>query len=276
MIKIIKKITYEPLLHFLIIGIVLYAYFNSVNDSDELLTPKMEVSSYETQKIKSEFKKDYSYDINPEQLKAFKAKKIYEKIVLKEAYALGLDKQDAEIENILLKQMNFIMINESKIIEPSEEALLKYYKKNIVDYSKVETLSFSHVYFSNAKDTKVDETLHLLEVANVRPEKAVYFGNMFKPSNNIVNANYKEVQELYGKYFTRKLFNLKKDIWHKGIHSKYGLHLVYVTDKKVSDAEEFDEVQDRVYLDYMSEQLRDKFNSSYENLKSQYSITSEI
>ncbi len=276
MIKIIKKITYEPLFHFLIIGAILYAYFSFANESNKPQIPEIQVSKFEIQNIKREFKKDYNYDINPEQLKAFKAKKIYEKIVLKEAYALGLDKQDAEIENILLKQMNFIMINKSEIIEPSEEELLKYYKKNIVDYSKVETLSFSHVYFSNTKDTKIDETLHLLEVANVRPEKAVYFGNMFKPSNNIVNASYKEVQEQYGKYFTRKLFNLKKDMWHKGIHSKYGLHLVYVSDKKVSDAEEFDEVQDRVYLDYMSEQLRDKFNSSYENLKSQYRITSEI
>ncbi len=276
MTKIIKKIIYEPLFHFLIIGAAFYIYFNSVNDNDELLNPMIEVSSYETQKIESDFKKDYNYDINPVQLKAFKAKKIYEKIVLREAYALGLDKQDKEIENILLKQMNFIMINSSEILEPSEEELEKYYKKNIEDYSKVESISFSHIYFSNLKDPKIEETFNLLEVANISADKAVYFGNIFKPSNAVLDAGYEDVEELYGKYFTRKLFSLKKGLWHKQTHSKFGLHLVYVTDKKISDTYEFDEVQERVYLDFKSERLRERFKNSYENLKSQYSVDIEL
>ncbi|RLA70264.1 MAG: hypothetical protein DRG30_09400 [Epsilonproteobacteria bacterium] len=275
MIKIIKIILYEPLFHFIILGGVVYLYFNLVGDAEETLKERVEVTPYETQKIKLDFKKSYNYDINPEQLRAFKARKIYEKIALSEAYALGLDRQDEEIASRLLKRMNFIMINTSEILEPSEEELLKYYKNNLEDYSKLESISFSHVYFVNVKDVKIKETFELLKIAKVTADKAAYFGNVFKPSNHILNINYKKVEETYGKYFAYKLFNLKKGLWHEGVHSKYGLHLVYVTSKNVSEAYDFDEVQDRVYEDYKSERLRERFETSYDNFKSKYSVIAE-
>jgi parvulin-like peptidyl-prolyl isomerase len=166
--------------------------------------------------------------------------------------------------------MQSIMINSSKKIEPSEKELFEYYKKNIEDYSKIITLSFAQIYFSNRKDKKVAKTFTLLKIAHIKPSQASSFGEKFIKSNHIKNISFKELKNSYGNYFASQVFQLKKGLWHKGIISKYGIHLVYVTEKKVETIYPFDEVQDRVYQDYLREQKENKEQKSYQVIKAQY------
>ncbi len=270
MIKIIKKVIYEPLFQFLLLGLLLYIYYSTTVSSDTIDKRVLNISSHEINQIKLEYKKENGYEINEEQLNATIASKYYEKILLSEAYALGLEKQDKEISSLLLKKMYFLIINSSEIIEPTEEELFEYYKKNIIDYSLINHISFAQVYFANPKDKRVDEQFELLKVANISSDKAAYFGDMSKVRNIMKDATYEEVVSVYGKYFASKLFNLKKGLWHKALHSKYGIHLIYVSKKDVSDAYSFDEIQGRVYLDYLADKLQEKEKKAYDDFTSQY------
>ena len=272
MIKILKRIILEPLLQFMLLGGLLYIYYSETKSEDIIDKKVLNISSYEIKQIKLNYKKNNGYEINEEQLKATIDKKYYEKILLNEAYALGLERQDEKISKLLLKKMYFIITNSSEIIEPTEEELLEYYKKNIIDYSVIKSISFSQVYFVDEKDTKIKEQLELLKLTKTSASKAGYYGDMSEVANSMKNVAYEDVLQTYGKYFTSKLFSLKKDLWHKAIHSKLGVHLVYISDKTVGEAYSFDEVQDRVYLDYLSEQLRIKEEKAYSDFSSQYTL----
>lgn len=272
MIKIVKKIALEPLFHFLVFGFILYVFYNL--SSDEPLKSKkiIEISSHELQQIQSEYKKEFHKEMRKEELEAFKQKKYYEKMLLNEAYSLGLEKQDEFITQRLLKQMKHIMVSSSSVVEPSEEELYQYYEKNKEDYSVINSLSFSQIYFANPKNEGIETTLSALQLAEVNASQASSFGEESSIPNQINNATFNELEEMGGKYFASKLFSLKKGVWHKPVLSKLGAHVLYVREKNVGEAYSFDEVQDRVYGDYLEEARKKREDAAYKKISSQYTF----
>jgi len=272
MIKILKNIIGEPLLHFLLLGALLYLYYDLNSQEDTQTKQNISLLPNEIETIKSNYLQNNGVTIDKEILEFYKSEEYYKKILLNEAYALGLEKQDKQIQEKLLKQMQFIMTNQSQILEPSEEALFEYYEKNIADYSAITDLSFAHIFFSNPKDKRIDRVLELLNIAEVSPQKAAYFGDKFEASNFVDAITPFELEQRYGKYFRNKVLALKKGLWHKAIHSKYGVHLVYVRSKTTTDPYSFDEIQERVYLDYKQEELHNRVKKAYSEFRSQYLI----
>jgi len=272
----IKKITSEPLVHFLLLGFLLYIYYSFTSINNQLQEKKnIKISSYELAQIKTDYKAEWGKDINEVSLDAYIIKKYYEKLLLSEAYSLGLEQQDKVISQRLLKQMYFIMLNSNELTEPTEDELHKYYMKHITDYSKVESLSFSHIFFENQKDKRISNILELVKIADINSTQATNFGDQFKFSNHINNISFNEVKIIYGNYFSLKLFKLQKNLWNKAIESKFGSHLIYVTDKNISQAYPFDDVEDRVYEDYMSEMRERKKDEAYQKIRTQYLFGSE-
>ncbi len=267
----IKKIISEPLLHFLILGFFLYIYYSLTSSDNQFQKKKViNISSNEITQIKIEYKKKWEKEINSIALKAYKTKMQYDKLLLSEAYALGLEKQDKVISDRLLRQMHFIMLNSSELVEPTEEELHSYYTKHLSDYSKVNNLSFSHIFFHNQKDEKISQILDLIKTVDLNATQAVNFGDRFQFSNNIDNITMAEAKIIYGNYFAEKLFKLQKGIWHNAIESKFGSHIVYITNKNIGVAYLFDEVEDRVYKDYLNEIRKIKEDEAYKKISSQY------
>jgi len=266
MIKIIKKMLLEPLFHFLLVGFALYLFYDGVSAKEVSRVSVIEISKEELGEIESQHKKEFQTDISQKQREALVQKKYYEKILLNEAYSLGLERQDKEIAKRLLSQMQHILRG-AAVAEPSEELLKQYFEKHKNDYSVVNALSFSHIYFSNPQG--VGDTLKTLQIADVKPHDAASFGEP-TTTNQIKNITFDEAKEMFGSYFALKLFNLKQGKWHKPIQSKDGVHLVYVTDKNVSEAYIFDEIQERVYEDYMQEAREIKESEAYKKISSQY------
>ena len=270
------KVLSEPLVHFLLAGFLLYLYYGfKTSDSGEEEKIVVNVSSSEVGQIKSKHRMNWNQDLNDEFLKALIAKKHYEKILLQEAFALELEKTDEAIQKRLLNRMKFLLSNKNELLEPSEEKLREYYLKNIDDYSVVRSITFSHIYFSDSKNKKIKGVDELLKTVDVDQNNAAYFSEEFRPSNYVENATLLDVEKQYGKYFTTKLSIMKSRTWHDLINSKLGVHFVYVETKRVGDPYEFDEVQDRVYEDYLREYRRSGIDEAYESVSAKYSLKVE-
>ena len=259
MLNFIIKVLKEPLIHFLLLGSFIYLVYIYTQEPTQNIQEEITLQTYEIQALKDGYKKKHHKDINSEELKAYSAQALYEKKLLDEAYALNLHKESKEISQILLKQMKFIRQNRSIFKEPTEEELLAYYKKNIQEYSQTDKISFSHIYFLNAKDKDIKKLYEITTTVGIDPHNAAYFGNASSISNYLDNVTQDEIQKSFGKYFTKQLFTLKSGIWHKAIHSKNGVHLVYVRNKMTGKPYPFDDVLERVYQDFLLEKrLKDK------------------
>ena len=74
----------------------------------------------------------------------------------------------------------------------------------------------------------------------------------------------------FGNYFALKVFQLTKNKWHMDIPSKRGHHFIYIYDLNVSKPYMFDEVEDRVYQDYLDNRKEQMFNDAYKRFSTQY------
>jgi len=271
MIKIVKQLLYEPLLHFLLLGIVIYLYFSytqKIVSNKNIIT----LSSYEINQLKSLYEKNYGREVTNNTLKILIAQKYYNKVLLDKAYSINLAQNDEIIIQRLLKKMQFVMLDSSKYKEPTQKELYEYYRKNIQEYSHVETLSFASVYFRNDKDKRVQYTYNLLNIAKVNSKEGRVFSDISTLPYHVENASYDEIKMSYGKYFADKLFQLKQGEWQKAIHSKDGVRIVYIDAKKISKPYKFDEIEDRVYREYLSEQLKKQKEKAYSEIASKYTL----
>ncbi|NPA59851.1 MAG: peptidyl-prolyl cis-trans isomerase [Epsilonproteobacteria bacterium] len=236
----------------------------------------IDISKYEIQQIKSKYKKEWAREISEVELKALITQRYYDKVLLEEAYLLNLQKQDEVISKRLLEKMHFVMLNTEKIIEPTQKQLYEYYKKNIVDYSVVSSISFTHIFFNlNVDKKKLDAVLKLLKTVKVDIQRVDGFGDSFQKSTQVENINFEDAKDLFGNYFAYKLFKLKSGVWNNAIRSKFGNHIIYVKDKNVTTPYTFDEVQGRVYEDFMQEFKDNIEKKAYKRVLSSYELKVE-
>jgi len=273
MIKIIRKVIKEPLVHFLILGGIIYIYYSSQATEDQTpTTQKIVLTKQEQDQIKLNYKEKHDKLPDDVMFNILADEALYDKVLLSEAYRLQLDKHDPVISQRLLKQMKFILLNSVKLKEPSEDELYKYYKKNIKEYSKIEKLSFYTILFKDPKDKEIDTIELMLNRFDINASYASYFGDKDSRLNHNPDVTYQDVKNLFGKYFANKLFVLQEGKWSKPIHSKYGSHIVYIVDKVVSTPYPFDDVQDRVYQDFLDQNRSNIIKKSYKDILKSYTL----
>ncbi len=254
------------------LGIILFTYFHLNQIENNNIKQIINLSKYETMQLKIEYKKQFQREANSVELQSLIDSEIFDKILLKEAQSLNLDIKDKVITQRLVEKMKFIMANKSSIIEPSEEDLLTFYKNNISEYSYIKNLSFVHIFLNTKDIQKAKSLLNIVKTSHVKAQNASSFSDKFNGYAKFKKINKTQLTKEYGKYFTNKVFHLKSDTWSEPILSKYGYHLIYITDKNILKPYDFNEVQDRVYKDFLAQRKEDTIRDSYKKFALQYEV----
>ncbi len=242
------------------LGALLYLFYSFA--SDDITQQRITITPFEVSKLNLDFKTLLNRKPNADELKNMIQKKYFDKILLQEALTLKLAQKSPKISQKLREQMHFIMLNSMQNSEPDEKMLYQYYKQHIEDYSQKNSLSFSYIFFETLDESKIDAISNLLDIKKVQP---------LNQKSEIAVTN-QSVTKRYGKYFSLKLFQLKKGEWHGPLRAKDGLHFVYIYEVNSSTPYPFDDVEERVYQDYLRDQKEQAFKQSYEKIAVQYTL----
>ncbi len=275
MIKITKELIKEPLLHFMILGAIVYSYFSYMHNTQEDEKKVIKLSSYELQELKNFYKKTYAREADKETLKILIAKKYYDSVLLDKAFSLKIAQNDPVVAQRLLKKMQFVMQDRSQFKEPSQQELAAYYKQHIKAYSHVKSISFSSIYFHDDTDKRIEMTMQILRSTQVNSADGRGFSEVSKLPYHVEKMSYKELEKSYGRYFAKKIFVLQKGMWHQALHAKDGARIVFITDEEVGDAYDFDVIEGRVYADYIAQESAQLKEQAYKEIAAQYSLKVE-
>ena len=94
----------------------------------------------------------YGFSPAPVTLRSLINSYIDEEIFYREGVALGLDKDDEVVRRRVVQKMQFVADNLRTPANPSEAELLGFYKSHLAQFSTPATVSFSHIFFSTARD----------------------------------------------------------------------------------------------------------------------------
>jgi hypothetical protein len=271
-----KKLYKEPLLHFLIIGALIFVLFSIVNKEESIESEnKIVVSIAEIERLSDNWSKKWNRPPTERELMGLVDSYIKEEVYYREALALGLDQNDTILRRRLMQKMEFLSNDLAELNTPDESALNKYFLDNQEKYELPAQVSFTHIYFSlDKRGAKAfEDAKNVLSEPNTL--RASEKGDSFMLQYDFVQETPFEVGRLFGKSFAEQIFQLETDTWLGPIESGYGLHLVRISEKVDSRMPELASVIDKVRTDLMFERRQKMNKEIYERFKERYEIVVE-
>jgi hypothetical protein len=273
----LEKLIKEPLIHFLILGALLFALNNVVGDSSSTdADNSIVISDTEVEWMQSTWNKKWGRMPTDDELQGLIESYIREEVLYREGLAMGLDKDDTIIRRRLATKMEFLAKDIGQIVEPSEEEMQAYFEANIDRYMEPARISFSHIYFNmdNRDNAMADARVALAKLLNSSGPSSEdwQLGDPFMLHYDYVLKSQTEVMQLFGSDFAEAVFRMQAGSWQRPVQSGYGMHLVFVKDVVAPREPSLDEVRDRVNNDLVTQRRTDSFETFYKSLRDKYDI----
>ena len=219
-----RKFLREPLLHFLLIGAVLFIVFGIVNDNRPGDTEnRIVVSAGRIQQLSIIFAKTWQRPPTADELKGLVDDFVLEEIYYRQAVAMGIDRDDTVIRRRLRQKFEFLTDDMAAAVAPTDEALAAYLAANEDAFVRDTTYTFEQIYFNpDQPDLKVRvaETLSALRAGN----DAVGDSGLLPVDFEAIPA--RSVDRTFGLGFSASLDALPTGDWQGPIESGLGLHVI--------------------------------------------------
>ena len=271
----------EPLLHFTIIGAVIYLlyamYAEPVPDADD---KTLVVTAGEIEWMQTAWQKRWNRPPTAEELDGLVRQYIRETVLYREALTMGLNQHDTVIRRRLAQKLEFLAKDLVTLTPPMEEELRAYFGLHQQRYQEPVRYSFTQVFLD--RDKRGDATLDDAEMIKATLiamgeaiEDAGALGDGFLLQNEYREISQAEIQKLFGSGFSESLIALSPGKWHGPILSGYGVHLVYTSRITEPPAPVFAEVRERVVQDWTSNRSEELNEQFYASLRDSYTVVIE-
>ncbi len=267
----------EPLIHFAIIGAVLFLTYAVASDLfavDE--ARRIVISGSEIELLADRWGRQWQRPPTADELRGLVDARIREEVLYREAQAMGLDLNDVVVRRRMVQKMELLSQDLALLADPTDQELRAFFDENREDYRVPPRISFSHVYFN--ADRREEATLEDAErvLAEIRaqipqPAAAPERGDRFMLAYDYSLRTPQEVQQAFGGRFAEEVFELEPG-WHGPVLSGYGVHLVHITDRVESRLPEYVEVRDRLVNDFNRMRSERAKEALYEGLSARYEI----
>ena len=261
---VITSLAKEPLLHFLILAVGLFALHSAVShedaeadvkrivvDRDSLLT----FIQYRTRSFEPETAQKQLDSLSEEELQKLIGDHVREEALYREARNLELDRDDYVIKRRLIQKVDYVARGFAESFgDVTAEDIEAYFAENRQDYFIEPRITFTHVFF-NAERHGTEEAMRLavqkldeLNRTNAVFHEASKHGERFLYGMNYVERSRFYVESHFGPEMAEQVFTLEPDrsAWHGPVASTHGAHLVMVTQKQPGRMPTLSEVQTRV------------------------------
>ena len=258
----------EPLVHFLILGAVIFAGISGVRAMER---PTVRLEAQDIEQLAEYWASQAQRPPTKDELRGIIQDRVDEEILAREAQKLGMDRGDLIIRRRLAQKMSFASEDTGAASEPSTSALRATYEHNKARYSDPGAIAFRHVFFSQDRGADAAKAAAdaALKAASLSGTPA---GDPSMLPLSYADATPDMLQRDYGPDFAAAVTKAKPHHWTGPIRSAFGWHLVYVEDRKPGAIPPFEHVQDRVRADYLAEQRIARNQAFIERLRRKYHV----
>lgn len=257
----------DPLWLFLLFGGLLFGV-TALQEEDRVIV----VSEGDIVRLEEQWRQQMRRDPTPAERQGLIDRFIRDEAYYQEALALNLDAGDTIVKRRLIQKLTFLTEDLVGAETPNESVLRTFYADNLNDYRTPEQFSFTHIYFSADRqgDAPGEQARALAARAVEEPTLA---GDPFMLQRRYVRRSTREVGDLFGRAFALQLAELPaQEAWQGPLRSAFGWHAVQLTERQAAKTLSFEQVQEKVALDWKQQQ-RQAANEAYlQNLLVSYEI----
>jgi len=266
-----KCILQEPLLHFLVVGSLLFFYLSS---TDTETKPQVTITQGKIKQLTAQFEKTRQRTPSDIELKALIKNQIREDLAFEHGVQMGLIENDSIIKRRVQQKIEFMLKDSIAGIEPSREDLETYLMEHKEQYTMAPVYSFKHVYINPEQHEDFDVFIGKLKSMDLSAQyKNV--GDSMMIESDYMNITTAQVARLFGRKFAKALDAISLDTWQGPIKSGYGVHLVFIENKIPKHLATLEEVENQLRRDFRVDAQKKAVNAFYNELKVQYDVKVE-
>ena len=268
----------EPLLHFLLLGVLLFALFQWLGGDSGPQSSRITVSQARVQQLVTAFTKVWQRPPTEAELKGLVDDYVREEIAYREAVAMGLDRDDTIIRRRLRQKLEFLVEDAASATPPTEAELQAFLDAHPDPFSVQPQVSFRHVYVdpSAGGDARTRAQDLLRQLQDTGPEARIDdVGDPIMLDPEVPLLRQDEVARLFGAEFAAQVATLPPGRWEGPVQSGYGLHLVMLRESVTGRAAVLEEVRREVERELLSQRRREQLAAMYDELLQKYSVTVE-
>jgi hypothetical protein len=252
---VLVRLLREPLLHFLLLGGVLFAIFGRGESTAGGDYRQIIVSEADIDRLAAGFSRTWHRPPASDELQAQIQDYIREEVLYRAALALGLDRDDTIIRRRLRQKMEFLF--EDTVPPPQEAELRAYLQANPEKFRTQPLISFRQVFVSMNRGgaAEADARQILARLVSAAPDAAGGGDTL-----------------LLGEEFGRAIARAAPGSWVGPLRSGYGLHLVLVTAVEPAALPPFAQVRPAVEREWFAERRAAAQAAQYQALRAGYRV----
>ena len=269
----------EPLLHFLLIGVVFFVGYQALQPetTGRDFSNRIVLTQDDLRQLKATWLAQGRPSPTPEDMRRLIDNKVHEEIFYREALALGLDKEDIIVKRRLAQKMEFLVEDLAALRDPMTEELRAWFEKNPDRFTPTPRVSFHHLYFSpdrrgpgvkeaaeSARERLTGKPLHTLVSATLADSF------MFQDSYNDRTPD--QVAAVFGTTFAETLLRLTPGSWEGPIESGLGWHLVWIESITPGRTPAFEEIEPDIKAQWTEEQRIESSRRTFDAMKARYEV----
>jgi len=268
---VLKRILQEPLLHFVVVGFLLFIILSA---NDVTTKPQVIISEGKIKQLTAQFSKTRQRSPSTEELKALVDNQIREDLAYKHGFQMGLVENDTIIKRRVQQKLEFMLNDSIASLEPNREELQDYLETHSKKFTIAPVYSFKQIYINPEKHEDVNTYIAELQTLALND---IYqnSGDSLMLESEYIDLSSSEIARLFGRKFTKNLDTVTLNKWQGPIKSGYGLHLVYIDNKTPEHIATLDEIESKIKRDYKADAQKKVINSFYEELQIQYRVIVE-
>jgi hypothetical protein len=273
-----KALLREPLLHFLVLGAVLFLAYGALSRNAAGSGGEIVVSAAQIENLSTQFERTWQRPPLRNELDGLIESYVREEVLYREGVALGLDRDDPIIRRRVQQKVDFLAENVASQ-EPTQAQLEEFFATHRDRFLIEPRYSFEQVFVNPEQhgDRAHDAALSLLtKLKRSGAESAAEsLGDASLLPRQFDDAREADVIRTFGEAFTRELAGVAPGTWLGPIASPYGLHLVRLTAKSEAREPKLDDVRDVVTREWLREQQERANEAFYATLRKRYRIVIE-
>jgi hypothetical protein len=273
-----KRVLREPLLHFLLLGIAIFAAYGLISKPSSE-PGKIVISARQIAALAEGFTRTWRRPPTRAEMEELIRDQVQEEVYCREAMALGLDKEDTIIRRRLRQKMEFVSDDVAALAEPTDDELSAFLKSHADTFRVQRQFTFSHVYLNPERhgENLARDTAQLLAWLQQAGDKADIseLGDSFLFEHKFQSLPASEIVKQFGQKFAAKLGELSPGQWHGPVESGYGVHLVWINERTEGRLPALAEVRDAVRREWGTARRLESNEKFYQELLKRYTVTIE-
>ena len=273
----LRTLVQEPIVPFLIVGIGLFGLQGVLDAKAPKGDKEIVISNDQAVAMVQAFARTWQRPPSQEELERLFDDHVRTEVFVREAMALGLDRNDTIVRRRLRQKMEFVSHGEQPLTTPSDEQLQVHLEAHPERFNSEPRFSFQQVFLDPSlrgeqlnRDAEV--LLFRLNQGDAAADLSALGDPLAMASASWESESRSEMLAQFGSTFTDALQQQPKGRWVGPISSAYGMHLVRVSSIAPAELPSLDQVRDGVLRDWQDVRRQEHQESYYRNLLARYSV----